>query len=211
MRKPVFLLLAAAFAAAPQIAAAQDEPAPATVDDYVCEFSGECPEEAAPPADANGDRPRISATRGFALSGTGVTGNRRPRGAARPAGAAQAAAPRRPAGPGQRVNLRLSFETGSANLTTAARSQAQIFAQSLMRPQLLNMRFLIEGHTDSVGSRQSNVVLSQRRAQSVADFLAAAGINRERLVVRGYGPDRPIPGTRASAGENRRVEAVRIN
>lgn len=210
MRRFVFLVLAASFAAAPQLAAAQDEPPPATVDDYVCQFSGECPDDAAP--DANGDRPRISATRGFALSGAGVpSSTRRPRGTARVAGATQATAPRRPVGPGQRMNLRLGFETGSATLTTAARAQAQVFAQSLLRPQLANLRFMIEGHTDSVGSRQSNLALSQRRAQSVANFLIDAGVERGRLVVRGYGPDRPIPGLRASAGENRRVEAVRLN
>lgn len=207
MRTSAFLLFATSFAAAPQVAAAQDDPAPATVDDYVCQFSGECPDEAQPAPDANGNRPRISATRGFALSGSAPA----PRGTPRRAGSQTAAAPRRPAGPGQRVNLRLNFETGSANLTTGARSQAQIFAQSLMRPQLLNMRFLIEGHTDSVGGRQGNLALSQRRAQSVADFLIGAGVGRDRLVVRGYGPDRPLAGLRASAGENRRVEAVRIN
>jgi OmpA-OmpF porin, OOP family len=208
MRRSAFLILAAAFAAAPQLAAAQDEPPPATVDDYVCQFSGECPEDTGTP-DPNA--PRVSATRGFALSGTSApSSSRRPRGTARAAGSVQTAA-RRPVGPGQRVNLRLSFETGSANLTSAARAQAHVFAQSLLRPQLLALRFQIEGHTDSVGSRQSNVVLSQRRAQSVADFLVNAGVTRERLIVRGYGPDRPIPGTRASAGENRRVEAVRIN
>lgn len=203
MRTHALIILAASLAAVPQLAAAQDEPPPATVDDYVCEFSGECPEEAPPEANAN--RPRVSATRGFALSGTS-SGSSRPRGTARQPG--QAA--RRP-GPGQRVNLRLSFETGSATLTVAARAQAQVFAQSLQRPQLTSMRFLIEGHTDSIGSRQSNIALSQRRAQSVAEFLLNAGVGRERLTVRGYGPDRPIPGTRASDGRNRRVEAVRVN
>ena len=80
-----------------------------------------------------------------------------------------------------------------------------------MLPQLVNMRFRIEGHTDSVGTRASNLALSQRRAQSVADFLVAMGVGRERLEVIGYGPDRPLPGTRGSAGENRRVEAVRVS
>lgn len=204
MRRLFLLFLATSFAAAPQFAAAQDDP-PATVDDYVCEFTGECPEDAAPEANANGDRPRVSASRGFALSGSGSSRVR-----SRPAPRQPGQVARRP-GPGQRVNLRLSFETGSATLTAAARAQAQVFADSLKRPQLSNMRFLIEGHTDSVGSRQSNIALSQRRAQSVADFLVGAGVGRERLTVRGYGPDRPIPGTRASDGRNRRVEAVRVN
>lgn len=207
-RSIIIIMLVASFAVTSQLAAAQDEPVPATVDDFVCEFSGECPDEAAPEANANGDRPRVSATRGFALSGTG-SGTAQPRGTPRRPGAAPTAA-RRPVA-GHRVNLRLSFETGSATLTAVARAQAQVFAQSLQRPQLASMRFQIEGHTDSVGSRQSNVALSQRRAQSVADFLVGAGVGRARLAVRGYGPDRPIAGTRASDGRNRRVEAVRLN
>lgn len=213
MRKLAVMLLACGVAAVPSAAWSQGDP-PATADDYVCEFTGECGEEAEEP---EGDRPRISASRGFALSGPS-TGNSRQRATppsrrttpARRPGRNQAAA-RRPAGPGQRVNLRLTFETGSAALTGAARMQAERFAEALKRPQLQNLRFQIEGHTDSVGSRASNVALSQRRAQSVADFLIGAGVPRDRLLVRGYGPDRPLPGLRTTAGENRRVEAVRVN
>ena len=80
-----------------------------------------------------------------------------------------------------------------------------------MLPQLVNMRFRIEGHTDAVGSRAGNVALSQRRAQSVADFLIAMGVPRSRLDVRGYGPDRPLPGTSGASAQNRRVEAVRVS
>lgn len=215
MRKLGLSLLACGAIAMSGAALSQDG-APASVDDFVCAFSGECPEADEPADEPEGDRPRVTASRGFALSRPDArqpqrqptTRTRRP--ATRPAGARTTQA-RPPAGPGQRVNLRLSFETGSANLTPAARSQAQIFAQSLLRPQLRSMRFLIEGHTDSVGVRPRNLDLSQRRAQTVADFLIGSGVARDRLVVRGYGPDRPLPGTRASASENRRVEAVRIS
>ena len=204
-----------AAAALPAAAEAQDSE-PRTVEDYVCAFAGECPDEAAEEA---GDepvgqgRPRVSATRGFSLSTPDSDRPRRPAPRARsqrrtlPQGA-----PRRPAAAqGQRVNLRLSFESGSAKLTGAAEAEARVFAQSLQLPQLVNMRFRIEGHTDSVGGRAINLGLSQRRAQSVADFLVALGVGRDRLEVTGYGPDRPLPGTRASAGENRRVEAVRVS
>jgi OmpA-OmpF porin, OOP family len=207
MRPLAFVLLASGLIPLSSAAWPQAEP-PATADDYVCEFTGECPVEAAAEDEAPaGNRPRISASRGFALSGRGSSGT---------ASAPRSTPPRRTtrrqsAGPGQRVNLRLGFETGSAVLTAAARVQAEAFAQALQRPQLRNLRFQIEGHTDSVGSRASNIALSQRRAQSVADFLAGKGVERSRLAVRGYGPDRPLPGLRASAGENRRVEAVRIN
>ena len=136
---------------------------PATVDDYVCTFSGDCGDQnaRAGPGRRGPARGRgISATRGFALSRPDSPTRRAPArqsGAAPPRAAHNLAAPPGAsavpaAGPGQRVNLRLNFETGSANLTAAARAQAQVFARSLLMPQLRNMRFLIEGHTDSVGA-----------------------------------------------------------
>ena len=55
------------------------------------------------------------------------------------------------------------------------------------------------------------MTLSQRRAQAVADYLVSQGIAANRLEVRGYGFDRPLPGKNAAAPENRRVEAARIS
>lgn len=212
-------LLASATLAAPALA--QQEP-PATADDYVCTFSGDCGEEDATPDEArpDGPRPRITATRGFSLSRPDG-GNERVAAPARRTGTAPrqrrarnlaaASSPAAAQAPGQRVNLRLSFETGSAALTPAARTQADAFAQALLRPQLRNMRFQIEGHTDSVGNRTRNLDLSQRRAETLADLLVKAGVDRNRLIVRGYGPDQPLPGLSGTAGENRRVEVVRIS
>jgi outer membrane protein OmpA-like peptidoglycan-associated protein len=197
---------------------AQNNTPPPTADDYVCTFSGDCGNNQAQDTD---ERPHLSVSRGFALSRPDNAGDRAatrrpnpaprqraPRNLAAPvAGSSSAPA----AGPGQRVILRVNFETGSAKLAPGARTQADAFAQALLRPQLRNMRFMIEGHTDSVGRRDRNLDLSQRRAQTLADLLIAAGVARDRLIVHGYGPDRPLPGVPASAGENRRVEAVRVS
>ena len=222
MRKLALALSLSAVLIIPAALSAQDNPPPPTADDYVCTFSGDCGDNQIQAEDPTaGPRPRISATRGFALSrpdsaGDHATAPRRnpaprqraPRNlAAAPPGASAPPA----AGPGQRVILRINFETGSAKLAPGARTQADAFAQALLRPQLRNMHFMIEGHTDSVGRRDRNLDLSQRRAQTLADYLIGAGVARDRLVVRGYGPDRPLPGTPANAGENRRVEAVRIS
>ena len=220
MRKLALILLIGA--AIPGATLAQNDP-PASADDYVCTFSGDCAGDAA--EEPQSDRPggRLTATRGFVLSGptsssertTTTTTTRRTNPPQRqrraPRNLASSSSPPPTASAGQRVNLRLSFPSGSASLTGATLTQAEAFAQALLRPQLRNMRFQIEGHTDSVGSRASNIALSQRRARALADFLVRAGVDPNRLVVRGYGPDQPIPGTRASAGENRRVEAVRIS
>ena len=105
------------------------------------------------------------------------------------------------------MDLRLSFLLGSAELTNQAREEAKVFAQAMLRPELANKRFLIEGHTDSSGSRALNLDLSKRRAAAVVDYLSGLGIGRDRLDARGYGPDRPLPGRRPSSPDNRRVEA----
>ena len=223
MRMLGLSLLASATIALPVAAWSQDSQPPASADDYVCAFAGDCADaeadEPAGEATPAGSRPRLSATRGFAIStsNTPRSGTTRPR---RPA--ANGARPTRPArfsfsvcqAPGarnQRVNLSLNFPTGSAALTAAAAAQARTFGQALLMPQLATMRFRIEGHTDGVGSRASNVALSQRRAQSVADYLVSLGVPRSRIEVRGYGPDRPLPGTGRNSPQNRRVEAVRVS
>ncbi|HEV7659874.1 MAG TPA: OmpA family protein [Allosphingosinicella sp.] len=209
MRKLALSLLACGAVSLPFAAGAQDDP-PTSAEDYVCAFAGTCDEEAADETATPQGRPRISATRGFSLGTPPST--RRPGSTTPQRRGARSVAGRRPAAAaGQRVNLRLAFETGSARLTPAATEQARVFGRALMLPQLANMRFRIEGHTDAVGSRAGNVALSQRRAQSVADFLIAMGVPRARLDVRGYGPDRPLPGTGGASAQNRRVEAVRVS
>ncbi len=68
--------------------------------------------------------------------------------------------------------------------------------------------FIVEGHTDSVGSNKSNQLLSERRANAVRDWLIAEGINQARLTAVGYGEDQPIDSNDTAGGRtnNRRVE-----
>jgi outer membrane protein OmpA-like peptidoglycan-associated protein len=68
----------------------------------------------------------------------------------------------------------------------------------------------IEGHTDSVASDEYNQALSERRARSVADWLAANGVERTRLAATGYGEKKPVATNDTEAGRqlNRRVEVV---
>ncbi len=69
----------------------------------------------------------------------------------------------------------------------------------------------IYGHTDSTGSDSYNQGLSERRAQSVANYLVTRGIDRVRIGTRGYGESQPIADNATEAGRaaNRRVE-IRI-
>ncbi len=105
----------------------------------------------------------------------------------------------------------LTFAYNSDQMTPAAEGKARVFAQALLSPELKDKRFLIEGHTDSRGSRDLNVDLSRRRAQSVANFLVAQGVESSRVEVKGVGPDAPLPGRSAAAEANRRVEAVLLS
>jgi len=66
----------------------------------------------------------------------------------------------------------------------------------------------VTGHTDSTGSAQYNLQLSQRRAQSVAQYLVAQGVAPNRIVARGMGESMPIASNDTPEGraQNRRVE-----
>ncbi len=69
---------------------------------------------------------------------------------------------------------------------------------------------VVEGHTDSTGTREHNQQLSLRRAQAVAAFLAFQGVAANRISTTGIGPDRPVASNDNAAGRqrNRRVEIV---
>ena len=203
-----------------------------SVDDYVCAFTDECATEgeaAEGEASQTGRKGRTSNTRGFSLSRTPPpaagqakaapapaatsTRNRRVVGQAAATTAAvktKRAAAVKPATAAarRRVDLRLSFETGSATLTDQAKEEARVFAEALRSPKLTERKFVIEGHTDSVGSRAYNLDLSRRRAEAVVEYLSSLGVSRSRLRTVGYGFDRPLDGRSARAQENRRVEAV---
>lgn len=111
----------------------------------------------------------------------------------------------------RRVDLRLTFELGSATLTPQAMEEARVFAEAMKTPSLAERRFAIEGHTDSIGDRAYNLDLSRRRAEAVRDYLSSLGVPASRLQTVGYGFDRPLDGRSARAEENRRVEAVLVS
>jgi OmpA-OmpF porin, OOP family len=210
MRKFGLSLIAGTLVAVPYAAMSQPG-STSTADEYVCALTGECgAEQDAPEADEG--NARLEATRGFTLARpnapqqTAPAQQRRRQVQRRPVFRPRVATQQR-----GRVNLRLAFAPGSSNLSPAAQAEVRAFAEAMRRPQLVSMRFRIEGHTDSAGGRTVNGPLSQRRAQAVADYLVTQGIAQNRLEVQGFGYDRPLPGTAASSGRNRRVEAVRIS
>lgn len=68
----------------------------------------------------------------------------------------------------------------------------------------------IEGHTDAIASESYNQTLSEQRAKAVADWLAAHGVERNRLTVVGHGETEPVADNTTAEGrrQNRRVEIV---
>ncbi|MEM1411856.1 MAG: OmpA family protein [Pseudomonadota bacterium] len=100
----------------------------------------------------------------------------------------------------------VTFEFDSARLTSAAEARLDEDVQILLRHSDLSVE--IAGHTDSVGAEVYNQELSQRRAQSVKDYLVSKGADPSKLTVRGYGESDPIATNDTDAGraQNRRVE-----
>ncbi|MGF9561883.1 OmpA family protein [Neorhizobium sp. JUb45] len=114
----------------------------------------------------------------------------------------------------RRIDLdTITFATGSAdipmNQASSLRKVADAIKEVLDRDPAET--FLIEGHTDAVGSDDSNLVLSDRRAESVARVLSDAfGIAPENLATQGYGERYLKVRTEAASQENRRVTIRRI-
>lgn len=104
----------------------------------------------------------------------------------------------------------VNFETAKADLTPGALEVLDRVATSLAAyPEI---RVEVAGHTDSKGSRAYNVRLSQKRADAVRDYLVGKGIAADRLVAKGYGPDKPLAtnDTEEGRAQNRRTELNKL-
>jgi outer membrane protein OmpA-like peptidoglycan-associated protein len=100
------------------------------------------------------------------------------------------------------------FTTGMADLKVGATNSLDKLAAFLS--QYPDRSALIEGHTDSAGSEDYNMGLSQRRADSVKSYLMGQGIGSMRLAAAGKGESQPLAGNDSAAGrqQNRRVEVI---
>jgi outer membrane protein OmpA-like peptidoglycan-associated protein len=107
----------------------------------------------------------------------------------------------------------VTFETGSWDVAPGQAQRLSIIADSIRRAlqRSPNEVFLVEGHTDAVGSDIDNLSLSDRRAQSVAEILTKDfGVPPENLTTQGYGEQYLKVNTQEAARENRRVTLRRI-
>ena len=109
----------------------------------------------------------------------------------------------------EKVNLaarNINFETASSTIKTESYSDLDTIVAILMQYPTIDA--LIEGHTDNVGDDNSNLTLSQKRAEAVRTYITSKGIDEARLTAKGYGETQPVAdnGTAEGRAQNRRVE-----
>ena len=100
----------------------------------------------------------------------------------------------------------IEFETGKATI----KKKSYPLLNQIAAIFIENKDYIVEvqGHTDNTGSYELNKELSDKRANSVRDYLIGQGVDFQRLTAVGYGPDVPIADNKTKAGraKNRRVE-----
>ena len=98
------------------------------------------------------------------------------------------------------------FDTNKSNVSGSSAETLSKLANILKEYPKSNI--LVEGHTDSAGPDQYNMTLSQKRAESVSEFLKARGIDGNRISTRWYGENQPRASNETAEGksQNRRVE-----
>jgi outer membrane protein OmpA-like peptidoglycan-associated protein len=112
-----------------------------------------------------------------------------------------------PPAPKRRIVLRgVNFDFDKSNIRPDARAILDE-AVATLRAEA-DIRVAVEGHTDSRGTDGYNQALSERRADSVADYLSQGGIARSRLSTEGFGESKPVASNMNEDGraQNRRVE-----
>ena len=102
-------------------------------------------------------------------------------------------------------NIEFDFDKSSLQGSEAARRLDKVADFMKRHP---DVKVLITGHTDSKGSDEYNMALSERRVKTAVDYLVEKGIERSRMTTKGYGERRPIDTNETDEGRqhNRRVE-----
>lgn len=111
---------------------------------------------------------------------------------------------------GEKLILYIVFEKEKFEI----KSESQNIVNEIykMLNEDMNLKILIEGHTDNNGSIKLNQILSNKRAESVKAALVAKGINGERIMTLGFGQNKPIVdnSNEENQAKNRRVEIKKI-
>ena len=107
------------------------------------------------------------------------------------------------------VKDRVFFATNSSSLTTASRDTLRKQADYLRKSKKLNV--VLEGHADERGTREYNLALGEKRANSAKDYLMTYGISGKRISVISYGKEKPVnsSSTPLSWSQNRRAVTIK--
>jgi outer membrane protein OmpA-like peptidoglycan-associated protein len=102
----------------------------------------------------------------------------------------------------------LLFDVDKADIQTTTKANLDQLAETLKKYDDTNI--LVEGHTDATGEDSYNKKLSDKRAESVEDYLVANGVANGRITTKGYGESQPVADNNTDAGrkQNRRVEVA---
>lgn len=102
----------------------------------------------------------------------------------------------------------LLFDVDKSDIQTTTKANLDELSETLKKYDDTNI--LVEGHTDATGEDAYNKKLSDRRAESVEEYLVSNGVDDNRITTKGYGESQPIGDNNTEAGrrQNRRVEVA---
>lgn len=108
-----------------------------------------------------------------------------------------------------KVILYINFDSGKSTIKKESLTVVEQIIE--MMNQAKDIKISVEGHTDSDGSNESNLKLSDARAKAVAEAIVKGGIDKSRLSSAGFGEEKPIADNNTEEGKakNRRVELIK--
>ncbi|MDR2342381.1 MAG: OmpA family protein [Campylobacteraceae bacterium] len=106
------------------------------------------------------------------------------------------------------IALKVNFATNEANVPGQFNSDIESVAKILNSET--DYEVIIEGHTDSTGTKEWNLKLSEERAKNVAQELVRLGVDESRITTEWFGEEKPVASNETPEGraENRRIEAI---
>ena len=108
------------------------------------------------------------------------------------------------------IDLVIQFDFDSAKLQENSKPLLDNLVAAMKNDRLMSVRFKVEGHTDAKGSEAYNQNLSTRRAESVVNYMAEKGIEKERMEGIGKGFSDLLYPEKPQAMENRRVRITTL-